>query len=214
MFRFPIVIGFVGLVAGLIASPSHADPKPTGDARSLGRIAIVPFLDISGEQQEARAQYRETALSEVMERCKKYEIAFVPPADTAAAMDELKMSAADQEDRTKARFKELADRLKVRYVLTGVIYDAKSELRQNTGFEPPKAGQAKVQIKVFDASSGRYAEELEATATSTARGGLLHRANKLRVKAVRDATKKAMAPFLKPFPKLHDEAPESSDKTP
>lgn len=206
------------LIATLLLVPASlraADKKKEQrNPKELGRVVIVPFLDISGEKQESRDEYRKTSMEEVEERFQKHEIDFVPAADVEAAMSTLKMSPSDEEDRTKARFKQLADQLKVRWVVTGIIHGAGSGYSQRGFFaDPGKAGQAKVQFRVFDAEQERYAEELESTATSTARakgpyGGAFTRANKLRVKAVRDATKKAMDLFLEPYPKVHDSIPD------
>jgi len=199
-----------------VATAKDTDSGLRRDPKELGRVIILPFLDISGERQEAKDEYRETALSEVEGRFRKHAIPYFKREELSTALTELKLVPTDEEDRAKAKLKLLAEHLKARYVITGTIHDAKSGLRKRGFFgEETKAGQAKVQFRVFDASTGRYAEEMELTATSTARAsaltqGIFSRANKLRVKAVRDATKKAMAAFLKPFPKVHDEDPGES----
>ncbi len=185
-----------------------AAETPKGDPKSLGRVAILPFLDLSGERQEDRGEFRETALAEVEERMRKYEIQYVTREEMTRALASLKIVPTDEEDRTKAKLQLLADHLKSRYVVTGTIIDAKSEFRRNNGFQPPKANQAKVQFRVYDAVSQRYAEDMEDVATSTARGNAFQRSNKLRVKAVRDATKKSMERLLKPFPKVHEDDPD------
>jgi hypothetical protein len=183
----------------------------------LGRVVILPFLDISGERQEKKDECRETALSEVEERLRKYDIAYFAQAQVADACAALKPTPSDEEDRTKPPLKSLADRLNARFVVTGVIYNADSDLRRRGTFgEERKTGQAKVQFRVFDAAEERYVEELEMTANSTARAkgfssGLFSRSSKLRVKAVRDATQKAMASFLAPYPKVHDEDPAKDE---
>lgn len=187
--------------------------KEKRDPKELGRVVILPFLDISGERQEAKSEYRDTVLDEVEERFLKHEIAFVSRAELGEALKSMGMAVTDEEDRTKPRFKDLAERVKARYLVTGIIHGAGSGISRRGAFgEAHKAGQAKIQLKVFDAQENRYVEEMELTATSTARagafGGVFTRSNKLRVKAVRDATKKAMAALLKPYPKVHDSVPD------
>jgi hypothetical protein len=209
-----LIIGTVLFVAlGVRAADANHEERATGDPKGLGRVVIVPFLDLSGEQHEAKEQYRETALGEVEKRFRKYDIAYVPREETQAALTALKLDSTDEEDRTRASMKTIADYLRARYVVTGTIHDANSGWRQR-GFlgGQTKAGQAKVQFRVFDATMGRFAEALEGTVTATARAkafssGAFSRASKLRMKAVKDATKKAMLPFLKPYPKVHDEDP-------
>jgi len=192
----------------------QAKEKPNGNPKELGRVVIVPFLDQAGEKRESKDEYRDTALEEVETRFKKYEIDYVPQDEVKHAMGDLHMVATDEEDRTKAKFKSLADTLKARYVVTGIIFDTNSDFRRKGSLgSERKTGEAKVQFRVFDAKEGRYAEELELTATSAARARafespLFRRAGKLRVKAVRDATMNAMAAFLKPYPKVHDEVPD------
>jgi len=210
--RFWLLSGVFALAVSAYAAPKKQVEKR--DAKELGRIAIVPFLDLSGERQEEKDEYRKTALSEVEERCLRYEIAFVPADELERAMAALKMSPKDEEDRTKSRLGELAKQVKARYVVTGTIHDAKSEIKQRGSLgDARKTGQAKVQFRVLDVEAGLWDENKELTATSTARAGafssnLFTRANKLRVKAVRDATKKAMAAFLEPYPKLHEDLPD------
>jgi hypothetical protein len=211
--RVPIVLAgaLICLSAGLRVVVAKDRVAPTRDPKELGRVAILPFLDISGERQEAKGEYRETALSEVEERFRKYEIAHVSRQEMEAALTVLKLVPTDEEDRTKAKLQTLADHLKVRYVVTGTIHDASSGRKRRGVWGEKKAGQAKVQFRVFDATTERYVEEWELTAASVARGTLeTQRANKLRVKAVRGATQKSMAAFLAPFPKVHEDDPAES----
>lgn len=210
MLRFVLVTAFL---AGLLAVSGAAAPKTEmRDPKELGRVAILPFLDISGEKQEAKTEYRDTTLAEVEERFQKHEIAFVPRAELQEALDTLNLVPTDEEDRTKEKLKRLADHLKVRYVVTGIIHQSGSDVRRRGAFgKEQKVGDAKVQFRVFDGSTGRWSEELERTATSTARANnAFQRSNKLRTKAVRDATKKSMELFLAPYPKVHDEVPDSN----
>lgn len=211
--RVLLALGVLALAVSVGAAPKKKVEKR--DAKELGRIAIVPFLDISGERQEEKDEYRKTALSEVEERFQKHEIAYVPAEELERALVALKMSPKDEEDRTKTRLVELAKQVQARYVVTGTIHDATSGIKQRGAFgDAHKAGQAKVQFRVLDVKAGAWDESRELTATSTSRAkafssGLFSRSNKLRVKAVRDATKKAMAAFLEPYPKLHDDLPDN-----
>src|SRR5688500_14553231 len=94
-------------------APDRRDPK------DLGRVVLLPFLDITGARGEKRDEYRETAVDEVEERFKKHEIAFVTREELAKALALLKMAPSDEEDRTKPRLKVLADHLKAQWVVTG-----------------------------------------------------------------------------------------------
>lgn len=198
----------------VVAAGTRAEDKGKRAPSELGKVVIVPFIDLSGERQEEKDEYRVTALGEVEERFQKYEIAFATREETEAALREVAINPKDEEDRTKPKFAALAERLKARYVVTGILHDAKSGISQRGAFgAATKAGQAKVQFRVFDATTGQYRDELELTATSTARASgltssVFTRSNKLRVKAIRDATQKAMAAFLKPYPKVHDKLPD------
>jgi hypothetical protein len=186
------------------------------DPKELGRVVLYPFLDVSGDRQEAMEEYRETALSEVEERFRRHGVAYFKREELSKALAELKLVPTAEEDRTKTKLKLLADTLKARYVITGTIHNSTSDSRKRGLFgEETKEGQAKVQFRVFDAKSERYIEEMELTASSKARAkgftqGIFSRANKLRVKAVRDATKKAMAAFLKSYPQVYDQDPGES----
>lgn len=198
------------LTLAVMATAAGADDKGKHSPSELGKVVIVPFIDISGERQEDRDEYRSTALAEVEERFQKYEITFATREETEAAMREVSLNPKDEEDRTKPKFAALAAQLKASFVVTGILHDAKSGISQRGAFgAATKAGQAKVQFRVFEAATGQYRDDLEMTATSTARANALTssvftRSNKLRVKAIRDATQKAMATFLKPYPKVHD----------
>jgi hypothetical protein len=216
LFVFVVASG-LAVGTGVLADRAP-EKKGQRDPKELGRVVIVPFLDITGDDQEARTEFRETALAEVEERFLKHEISFVSRADAATAMKELGMNPADEEDRTKSRFKALAEKLKASWVVTGTIHDSGSGVgRRGSLGNASKEGKAKVQFRVFDAQAGQWAEDKEDTQIATSRsnapfGGAFQRASKLRVKAVGDATKKAMDRFLAPYPKVHDSVPDTKSE--
>ena len=204
-----------------LAAPAVSAPKPAPrNPTELGRVAIVPALVATAGKPEGRSDLAEIVLSEIEERFRRYDIAYVPRSEVMAALAAVGLVPSDPEDRVKAKLQELADHLKVRYIVSSAIADLGSKSETIPVYTPSLGGtgvgtfssysvsskQGKVQFQVFDGSSGRYVEDLQMAklADLPKREG---KASRTVEKSVRNATKGAMELFLKPYPKVHDQDP-------
>jgi hypothetical protein len=220
-------ISTAGLLLTLALAPRGAlaavFSAGTSDPRALGRVVILPFLDSSqaggaGDErqddagQEADAALdREAALAQVEARFRMHGIEYVRRAELAAAVARLSFVPTREADRAPARLKALASALAARTVVTGIIREASADSRRRGLLGEGKA-EATVQILLFDAHTQQFSQERELTATAAARTKQLpsrspSRMAKLRARVVREATEKALAVFLKPYPLLYEEDP-------
>lgn len=186
-----------GLISLTVAYPlaAGADKKPAPrDPKELGQVVIFPFLERAGGNE-----YRQLIIDEVSETLTKRKVGLVPRENVAAAMRKLELSADEEQARTPTQLKRLAEELGTRYVITGVLYDAKVDF-QAAGSYAQDVVSARIQFKVFDAMDGHFLDELERTVTAAPKGlGLRSRTNQKK-KAVQEATRKSMETFLAPYP--------------
>jgi hypothetical protein len=186
-------------------------------------VVILPFHDRianggaeserkePAEEGDAGAPYREAALALVEARFRMHGIEYVRRPELAAALARLKLLPERAEDRAPARLRALAHALAARAVITGVIEQASGDWRRRGVLGEGKA-EATVRLQIFDVRTGRFAEGGELTATAIARSKEIpsrssSRAQKLRARAVREATNKSLAAFLKPYPTLYEKDP-------
>jgi hypothetical protein len=192
------------LFLGLTLTPFSAVEAqlPAVGAGKVQRVAIVPFLEVDGVPPESRAAHREMALAETEACCRKKGIAFVPREEMTTALEALQLVPSDVEDRTKARFRELAERLQVRFLVTGDVENVRSVGRPRGSYGGERESvHARVRFRVFDAAASCYVETWELIGTAIARdeGHLLCRSGALRNRAVREAAREAMGRFLREF---------------
>jgi hypothetical protein len=165
-------------------------------------VAIVPFLDLTGAPPERRAAHREMAHLEIEASCRKKGIAIVPREEMTTALTAPELMPSDGEDRTKVRFKELAERLQVRFLVTGDVEYVRC-IGRPRGFYggERQSAHASVRFRVFDTAASCYIEAWELTGAAIARdeGNLLCRSSALRDRAVREAAREAMGRFLREF---------------
>ena len=221
---------YTALITGALLAPSApyaaAEGPEKRDPQSIGRVAIVPFIhrtgdnlaSLGGAEPQSEAMEREklkvAALDEVEEQLREHAFAFVPRAEMTAALNAVSLALERERDRTIPMLTKLASQLGVRYVVTGVLHIARSEVEVNRTLSSPywearHEGVARVQFQVFDHTLARFVPEFEATKASRDRGRrphspLLARADRLAAKAVRDATRKSMQHFIERFATSHD----------
>jgi len=222
----PSAFTAAGLILSLVGAP-FGPPAATHiaitDPVALGRVVILPLLDHSGvpersatkigpsDPQATGDQGREAALAAVEAEFRMRGIEYVRRAELAAALAALKLDPAREEERAPARLKVLAGALKADVVLTGVIEQASAGWRRR-GVLGEGTAEARVRFRLFDARTGREMDGVELTGTSDARAKTPptrsdSRLQKLRAQAVREATTKALAAFLQPYPPLYSEDP-------
>jgi hypothetical protein len=219
---FPAAGMLVALLLGPPGVPAGSYSGST-DPVALGRVVLLPFLDntqaptsaarpADASRQPSDSEIsREAALSLVEAECRMRGIEYVRRAELAAALAPLKLALAREEERTPARLKALASSLKANYVVTGIIQQARADWRRR-GLLGEATAEARVQVRVFDVRAGRYVDGIELTATADARSKTTPsksalRTQRVRAQSVRDATRKALEAWAKPYPLLYEEDP-------
>ena len=142
-------------VASLLASCRYLQAADVPPIEPKGtRVLLLPVLERSGRKDQERDEFIRIGGDTL--RAEFESVGFgLAEGDPEAAARELKIDLLDDEQRGKAAYARLAQKLGARLVVAATIKGVASGFKSNL-FTVQKAGIAGVQFSVYDAVADRY----------------------------------------------------------
>ena len=208
-----VVAAVLVLCGGALCSWAQ-EPQPTTEsqaAESVGqekvydpantKVVVLPFVNGLGKEGPEEKAACQMGTQQLRAAFADRSFVALEEAAVSEALAKLGIELSDSEERTKESFQKIAEELKADLVVCGVLQGYKTYM-QRQWLASRKRGEAKIEMKVYDARDQAY--RVKAVQVGTAKGspleGGLARSRGLREDALTDAVSKSIDAFLKPYP--------------
>jgi TolB-like protein len=164
------------------------------------KVAVLAFVNGIGREGPEEKGACEASTERVRTAFGRRSFQVLDAKPVVEAVKSLKVDLADSEQRTKKTFQKIAEHLGARLVVCGVVLDYSAYMKEV--FLRRRHGEAKVELKVYDAETGSY--PLRVVHRGETRGSWslpdAVSASGLQRAALEQAIDKALRDFLKPYP--------------
>jgi TolB-like protein len=197
-------------IAALTPLAGRADDGKGGGryVPSETRVAILPFINLTGEKTEELLGDVEMADHAVAALFMQRGFRVVGDAEVLAAMAEAGMPVHDRAERTPEQLGAVARRVNARLVVVGLLIDKRSTLKSG-GFGAfrtyKKEGRAAARARVWDEIAKGFVAQTSATGVTGSGWSLFVGTVKysdLRSGALLVAVQNSLADLLEPYPVL------------
>jgi len=188
-----------------------AAPRPPRYVPSETRVAVLPFINLTGEKIQEALDDVEGVDHAVAGLLLQRGFAVIGDKEVLEAMAELRIPVHDRAERTPDALRRLAERLGARIVVWGLVVDKRSTADFSLlsyAFGPlgqwwtsPKGGTASLWTQVWDSADVAPVDQGSSTAEAEppelSLGG---RSHPLRTRAMQSAALASVQEFLQPYP--------------